>query len=121
MSNHEPMTPTGESSVSDQGNFVAESAPHDGAGGTQHFTHARPTARTFVADHHHVAWLHLAGENGRGGAFFTVEDSRRAGETQAFLARDFRHDSLRREIAIEHDEMTVLLDRLIPRPNDVLS
>ena len=32
MSNHEAMTPAGKSSVGDQRDLVAETAPHDGAG-----------------------------------------------------------------------------------------
>ena len=64
--------------------------------------------------------MHLAGEDRRRRAFFAVEHSRRARETQAFLAGDFRDRTFRREAAVHHDEVTVFLDRLRQRANDVL-
>src|SRR5687767_14344277 len=98
MSNHEAMTPTRESSVSDQRHFVTEPTPHDGAGGAQHLAHARPAARTFVADHHHIARLHLAGKDGGSGTLFAIKHTRGTIETQAFLAGDFRDRSFGREV-----------------------
>src|SRR5688572_20837447 len=121
MSNHEAMTPAGKSSVSDQRDLVAEAASHDGAGRTQHLAHAGAAARSLVAYDDDVARLHLAGEDRLCGALFTVENSRAASEPQAFLAGDFRHRPFGREVAVHHDEMAVLLDRLRQRTNDVLA
>src|SRR5689334_5125121 len=120
MSNHEPMTPTGESSVSDEGHLVAEAAPHDRAGGTQHLAHARTTAWPFIADHDDIARLHFSRENRLRRTLFAIEHARGAREAQTFLARDLRNRAFGREVAGHHDEVTVLLDRVRERTNNVL-
>jgi len=121
MSNHEAMTPTGESSVSDQGHLVAETASHDRASRAQHLAHARTAARSFVSNHDHVAGFHLAGEDRRGGALFAIEHASGAGEAQAFLAGNLGDCAFRREVAVHHHEVAVLLDRIGERTNDVLA
>ena len=45
--------------------------------------------------------------------FLGIEHARRAGELQAFLAGDFGHGAFGREVAVQDDEMAVLLDRIV--------
>ncbi len=46
---------------------------------------------------------------------------RLAGEAQAFLAGNFRDRAFGGEVAVEDDEVAVLLDRLVERTNDRLA
>ena len=63
-----------ETAIGDEGHLVAQSHADDVAGGREHFLHARPAARPFVADDHHVARLDFAGENAFAGFLLALEN-----------------------------------------------
>ena len=71
-----------------------------------------PAARTLVADHDHVALLDSAAKNRLERRFLAIEHHRLAGEPLPFLAADLRDRPVGREIAVQHDEMAVALDRV---------
>src|SRR5580700_10625377 len=109
MSDHEAVTTAGEATVRDQRDLAAEAASGDRAGWAEHLAHAWSTARTFAADHHHVARTHLTGKNRRGGALLALEHPRPAFEALALLAGDLGDGAFGREVAVEDDQMTILL------------
>ena len=60
----------------------ADARAYDGRGGREHLLHARAAARAFVADHHHVAVLHLAGQDAAQRVLLRLVDARGALELQ---------------------------------------
>ena len=73
-----------------------------------------------VTDHDHIAFLDLAGEDGFHGFFLGIKRTRSAGKAQAFLAGDLSHGAFGGEVAVEHNEVAVFLDRFLERLNDLL-
>src|SRR5690606_21922112 len=59
-----------DAAVGDQRDAVAQAAATYVGGAGEHLRHARPAARTFVADHDDVARLHLAIQHALGGRLF---------------------------------------------------
>src|SRR5690606_36259630 len=109
-----------EPAIRDQSDFVAEAAADDRAGRAQHLAHSRSAARTLVADHHDIARDDPAVENRAHGLFLRAEAACAALEADALLAGDLRHGALGREVAVEHGELAVPLDRRIERHADLL-
>ena len=96
--------------------FVAEAQAGNVAGGREHFLHARPAARAFVADDDHVAGLDLAGENAGAGVVLALENHARTFKDESraavFLelradAGGFHHAAFRRKLAVENRETAV--------------
>jgi hypothetical protein len=58
MSYNEAMAATREPAIGNQRDLVAQAAPHDGAGGTQHFPHSGAAHGAFTPDHHHIPRPH---------------------------------------------------------------
>ena len=112
MADHKTMTAAGEAAIGDQRHLIAQATPHDGRGGGEHFTHARPTAGAFIANHYHVARHHCAVVNPLLGFFFGTEHPCRAGKVGAFLAGDLGHRAVRRQVAIENAQVTFRFQRL---------
>ena len=77
---HAPRVPPRKASVGDERDLVAQAHAHDGAGGAEHFLHARAAPRAFVADHHHIPGLDLARQDACHGFILRFEDARRAAE-----------------------------------------
>ncbi len=79
------------------------------AGGREHFRHARAAFRAFVADHHHVAGLHLAPLQRRQAFVLRVEDDRFAVEDETFRvdAGAFDHRAIRGQVAEEHRQPAI--------------
>ena len=116
----EAVAAAGKPSVGDERHVLAESLAHDGGRGRKHLAHPRPAARPFVADDDDIALHNRAVENFSHRGFFGIKNTREAGESQSFLAGDFRNCPLWRKIAAQDHEMTVLFDRLVERLNDRL-
>ena len=95
--------------IRDQADRIAESRPDEGARRRQHFGHARTALGTEIAQHHHIARLDLAIENGFQGGLFVVEHARRAGDARVLEAGDLRDAAFRREIAAQHGERALML------------
>ena len=121
MPDDEAVATARKTPVGDQRDLVAETATHDRPRGTQHLAHAWPAPRALVADDDHIARFDAAREYRRGGALLAVEDTRPPGEREAFLTGDLRHRTLGRDIAAQHDQMTVRLDGVIGAADDLLS
>src|SRR5215470_2688168 len=111
MSDDEAVTAPGEAPVGDERHFGTETAPHERARRAEHLAHARAPARALVADDDDVARLDAPREDRLGRALLAVEDPRAAGEVIALLARELGHGSVRSQVAVENDEVAVLLKR----------
>src|ERR1700683_4842057 len=116
MPDDEAVTAARESAVGDQRDLAAETLADDGARRTQHFAHTGPALRAFVADHDDVAGFYLAAEDPLQRVLLRVEDARPAGEAQSLFACNFCNGALRREIAVQNHQVTILLDRAAQGP-----
>ena len=121
VADDEAVAAAGEPAVRDQRDLAAETAADDGAGRAQHLGHARRALRPFVANHDDVAGHDDAVDDRAQRVVLAVEHARAALEPRAFLARDLRDGAFGREVAVEHGEMAVGLDRIVERPNDRLA
>src|SRR5262249_55815497 len=90
------------------------------AGGVEHLLHARPTTRSLVADHDHVAGLDLAQQDPGHRIVLALEHPRRAGEHQdAFVDAGCLHDAaVDREIAFENRETAIARERMLTVADD---
>ena len=70
MADDKAVAAAGKAAVGNQRHLVAQALAHDGAGRTQHFAHAGPALRTFVAQHQDVAGHDGAVEYGLQGFLF---------------------------------------------------
>src|SRR6185437_11878358 len=93
-----------EPPVGDQRDLAAGALAIKRGRGRQHLAHARPAARSFVADHQHVAFLVFPLVHRLETIFLAIEAARRAAEPELFAlhAGHFHDRALRREIAFEH-------------------
>src|SRR5256884_5516014 len=81
---------------------------------------ALPIFRPLIANDEHVAALDVARENSLEGVFLAVEDARRAGHPRRLHTRDLRHAPFAREAAAQDGEMSVRIERSVPRADDLL-
>ena len=75
-----------------------------------------PPRGPFVAHDDHVAGDHGAVEDRLQRRLLAVEYPRAAREAQTLLAADLRDGAFGREVAVEHDEVALGLDRVVERP-----
>src|SRR6185312_1798912 len=114
-------TATRESSIGDQRNLGGQAPAGNSAGWTQHLAHPGTAFRALVADDDYITRNDLPAQNGFQRAFFPVEYFRPTFENEAFLACYLGHGTGRGEVAVEHDQMAVALDRIGERANDILA
>src|SRR5690606_17715468 len=117
----EAVTAAAEASIGKQRNVFAEAFTHDGAGGREHFAHARSAFRALAANDDDVTGFHRAIENCFERFFFAFEHDGFAFKARTFLAGDFSNRTFGREVAVEDDKVTVFLDRIIERADDLLA
>ena len=86
-----------EASIGDERDTFAEARADDVACRRKHLLHAGAALRTLVADHDHVARLHLTAENALAGLLLAVEADR--------LAREVHHGG--RHAALLHHGATL--------------
>ena len=120
MTNHETVGTTREPAIGQQCDILRESATVDGTGGAQHFPHARPAFRPFVAHDNDVALNDGAVHDRCHGRFLTVKAACLAGKRQAFVASDLCHRALRCQIAAQDHQVTVFFDGVRQWPDDLL-
>ena len=108
MADRQARGAAGEAPVGEQGALLAQAFRLQVARRVQHFLHARPAFRAFVADHHHVAGLHLVAEDAGHRRVLAFVDTRRAFEhMHGFVhARGLHHAAIGRDVAREHREST---------------
>ena len=119
VTRHEPARRAREPAVGQQRHRIAEPRAHDRARHRQHLAHARPAARSLVADDDDVARLDRTGLHRRERVFLAVEHARRTGVRRLRVARHLDHRAFGREIALQDDEAAGLLDRIRHRPDDL--
>ena len=73
----------------------------DRGGGSEHLAHARSANRALIADHHHIPFADLFGEDRGEGLLLALEHPGRAGEHRRFHTTDLRHAALAGEVALE--------------------
>jgi len=120
VANDKAVAAAGEPAVSNEGDVLAQALAHDGGGGGEHFAHAGTAAGSLVADDDDITFDNGAIEDGGHGEFLGVEDAGAAGELQTFLAGDFGHGPLDGQVAAQNDEVAVLFNGLVQRPDDGL-
>ena len=120
MADDETVAAARETPVGDQRNVLAHALAHDRAGRAQHFSHAGPANRSFMADHDNIPLDDGTVQDGRERRLLRLEHARVPGKAQPFLARNFRHCAGRRQVAVKHDQVAVLLDRVVQRAHDIL-
>ena len=111
-----------EASVRDERHALAESRADDVARGGEHLLHAGSALRSFVADHHHVAGLHLATENAGARLLLRVEADGLAGERHHRRRHTalLHHRAAFGEVAPEHREAAVLGIGVVEQPDHVV-
>src|SRR5262249_47292012 len=109
VSHDESMTAAGKSAIGNQRYLVAEARSGERARRTEHLPHPGPAAGAFAADHHHTPRPHCPAEDRGSGSLLTLKDACTALESLAFLSGDLRYRALWSEVAVQDDEMTVLL------------
>ena len=118
MADDEAVAAAAEPAVGDERDVFAEALAHDGAGGREHFAHARAAFRAFAADDDDVAFLDRAVEDGFERLLLGLEHDGLAGEALAFLAGNFCDRAVGGEVAVEDDEVAVLFDRVVEAADD---
>src|SRR6266851_1502771 len=104
MADAEAVRRAGEAAVGDQRHPIADTLAVKGGGRRQHLAHAGPAARPLVADDDDVAVLVAALLDRGEGILFAIEAEGRAGKAQCLHAGDLYDRTLRRQIALQHDE-----------------
>src|SRR5205085_7200033 len=104
----------------DEADRIAEAFADDRRRRREHLAHARTAARPFVADHEHIAGTDAVVENRAHRIFYGVEHASRARDLRALEPADFCDRSFGREIAAQHREMALRIDRLVEGRDDVL-
>src|SRR5262249_54099295 len=121
VTDHQAVRPAGEAAVGDQPDALAESLPDQRRRYGQHLAHARPADRALATDDDHVARLDVApldcGEAGP----LAVEDAGRAGEAPLLQSRHLRHRPIRRQVALQNDEVPFRVQRPVQRSHDFLA
>lgn len=100
----------GEASVGEQGALLAQALGLQVAGRIEHFLHARPALRSFVADDHDVAGLHLVAEDAFHRGVLAFEDLRAAFEHVDRLVDPggLHHAAVESDVAVEHGQPAFL-------------
>ena len=98
---------TGEASVGDQRDVLAETFAHDGAGRRKHLAHAGAADRAFVANHDHVPAFTRPSRIASSAASSLSNTIALPLKCEAFLAGDFGHGAFGREIAVEDAQVAV--------------
>src|SRR5215469_14466742 len=111
MTNHEAMAAAREATVGDECDLVSEPCTHEGTRGTQHLAHSRAAARALAADHDHIAGANASVQDRLCRALLAFKHPRATLEALALLAGDLGDRSFGREVAVEHHEVAVLLQR----------
>src|SRR5690606_25991176 len=80
------------------------------AGGIEHLLHARPAARAFVADDHHVTGLDPIAQDGLHRRLLALEHAGRPGEREnaRIHARGLHDAAVHGDVAVQHGEPAVL-------------
>ena len=106
VSNHKPVGGTGESAVGNQRHRAAKPGAHDRARYGEHFRHAWPSSRPFIANHHHVTRQHRFPLKGCKRVFLAVEAPRRPLKPFALLAGDLCDGTVWTDVSPQHLEMS---------------
>src|SRR5207247_7129726 len=91
----------------------------EGGVGVEHLPHSRTAFRPLIANDEHIAARDMAGEDGVEAVLLAVEDPRRTGHPRRLHARDLRHAPFTREVAAQDGEMTLSIERSVPRADDL--
>ena len=121
MAHHHAVGAAREAAIGDQGHLVAEAFADDRGGGGEHLAHARSANRALIADHHHIPFADLFGEDRGEGLLLALEHPGRAGEHRRFHTTDLRHAALAGEVALEDGQVPLGVERVTQRPNHVLA
>ena len=121
MAHHKAVRPAGETSVGDERHALAQPLAHDNRGDGEHLAHTGAALRPFIANDHHIAVGDTVLLDGFQRQFFRVKDLSRAGEAQAFFARDLGDRALGGKVAVKNLQMPRRLDRLADGMHDLLA
>ncbi|CQR33060.1 hypothetical protein THICB1_30021 [Thiomonas arsenitoxydans] len=110
----------GEPAVGDKPNRLTQPRAHKCRRGREHLGHAGAALGPKVAQHHDVAGLDLAGQNGFERALLVVEHARGAGHAGFFQPGDLGHAAVFGQIALEDGQVAVGVHRLVDGANHVL-
>src|SRR6266446_1596064 len=110
-----------ESPIGNECHLFAKTHAHNIGSGSQHFLHARPTTRPFIANDDHITGLYLAIENTRASLLLRIEDA--CGTTMPHHGKghsgNFDDRAIGSEIAKEDGKPSTLTVRFIHRQNDL--
>ena len=122
MADRQARRAAGEAAVGDQRAGLSQALRLDVARRVEHFLHARPAARAFVADDDDVAGDDLAGENAARRVVLALEHFRRPLERQHAGVDACRFDdaAVEREVALQHREAAVLRIGVVEVADDAL-
>jgi hypothetical protein len=95
VTNHHAPGAAREAAVGDQAHALAQTRTDERTGGRQHLGHAGPALGAQVAQHHHVAGLDPAVQDGLERRLLVIEDAGRAGELNGDVFRGGGEDGSR--------------------------
>ena len=120
MPHIKPVAASGETTISDECDFLDQAAPSNCAGRREHFAHAWATDRTLVTDDNDITSDDIAAENADECVFLAFIDFGSAFKVETFFASDLANSTFRGEIAAQDTKVSGLFNRLIERANDIL-
>ena len=121
MAHDQPVGPAGEAAVGDQRDRVAQPRADDGGRGRQHLAHARARRGALRSGSRsrrpaRICRARIASRQ----RLLGLEDPRRSGDPRLLHAGDLRDRSLRGQVAAEHREVSLGVERTRPGPDHVL-
>src|SRR5262249_9174054 len=120
VTDHHAVGGTGEASICDKPDRIAETRADDGRRWPKHLAHAGTAFRAFVSDDYHIARTDAAIEYDFHAIFLTIKDAGGACDFRIFDACDFCHGPFFGKIASQDCQMTLTVNRVVPRVNHVL-
>ena len=118
---HQAAGSAAEAAVGQKRYRSAEAFADNRSRHAQHLAHPGSAFGPFVADDDHVAGLDALSCDRGHGVFFGFENAGRAAMAQAFVAADLRDAAFGREIAVQNDQATSLLQGLVQRRDHFLA
>ena len=121
VAGHQAVGRSGEASVREQSDLVADPLADQSGGHLEHLAHPRASRRALVADHDDVAGLDALLLDDREAFLLGAEDPGRAGVLAALLSGHLDHAALRGEVAAQDHQPAGRLERVVERTDDLLA
>ena len=120
MPNHHAVCTAGKPAIGDQTDRITQPCPDDCRGRRQHLAHTRATLGSLITDHHDITRLDPVRKHRFHARLFGFEYTCRPGDLVQLDAGDLCHCAFFREIAFQNCEVSLRVDRIVPRTYHIL-